>query len=475
MALKYSPESVGIAQLAGSCDGVGSIALNSNNAILSRIRASIEAVVTWHVIESQKEVLAEQNVMLLNTYQTEMKSISCLTQMELIGLRIDKCEMNKLITTIQEQMGVLQQQAFTYAGRRFSFTSSNDVAKVIGIYRGKRVSTNKQTLEQNESPISNLVLQWRKLSCTLTKMLFPIMRSITNDRIHGCSVTHTSTGRITMHEPNLQNVPRNFQVHKSDGSVVSVSVRGTLIPTAGKVFLSADYCQLELRLLAHLAQDSVLCNIMRIGNDVFKLIAANLNKVPESEVTDALRQRAKQLCYGIIYGMGTKALAEQLGSSEEEAAEFMVSFKNTYPTIQSYIQRVIELCRENGYVETLAGRRRYLPHITNSDPATRSQAERQAVNTTVQGSAADIAKQAMVSVDLKLRDFFPSQEDPNKSRVALVLHLHDELMYEVPIKDLKPVTKIVKCAMEQAVKLSIPFPVKLKSGPSWGQLQEIII
>lgn len=110
------------------------------------------------------------------------------------------------------------------------------------------------------------------------------MRSITDDRIHGCSVTHTSTGRITMQEPNLQNVPRNFEVQKSDGSVVSLSVRGTFIPATDKVFLSADYCQLELRLLAHLSQDSVLCNIMRIGSDVFKLIAAKLNKIPESKV-----------------------------------------------------------------------------------------------------------------------------------------------------------------------------------------------
>lgn len=153
------------------------------------------------------------------------------------------------------------------------------------MYKGKKISTGKQTLEQSTNPVAKMILQWRKLNCTLTKVIYPIIQSLKKERIHGSCITHTSTGRITMHEPNLQNIPRNFDITKNDKSTLLLSTRSAFIPSVGKIFLTADYCQLELRLLAHFSQDSVLSKIFRKEGDVFRLIAAKLNDVPEDLVS----------------------------------------------------------------------------------------------------------------------------------------------------------------------------------------------
>lgn len=166
-------------------------------------------------------------------------------------------------------------------------TSSKDVAKVIGIYRGRKVSTSKQVLEKNENPISNIVLQWRKLNSTLTKMVYPLLRMVENERIHGSCITHSATGRITMHEPNLQNVARDFEVvDPVSKKAVLISCRSSFLCRENYALLSADYCQLELRLLAHLSEDSLLCAVMKTKEDVFKSIAAKWNNVSDQQVRD---------------------------------------------------------------------------------------------------------------------------------------------------------------------------------------------
>lgn len=429
-------------------------------------------------MEKQLSIL---NDTLRNTFTIEMRSVLCLIQIESNGLGVDVNKLNKTIEIVRQQTSIIEKQAFDFAGRKFSFASSKDVAKALGIYKGKRVATNKKALEQIENPLSNLVLQWRKLNGILTKMLHPVLNNVKNDRIHGSCITRTATGRISMHEPNLQTIPRNFDLVHSDRTVIPVSIRSVFVPTKGKIFLSADYCQLELRLLAHLSQDLVLCNIMRTDEDIFKSIASKLNKIPIDEVNDTMRQRAKQLCYGIIYGMGAKSLSEQLQSTEDEAKAFIANFINTYPAIKKYIQKTVEHCREKGYVETIGKRRRYLPNINHQHPGVRSmylffpgsylmrfilgQAERQAVNTTIQGSAADLAKHAMVLVDNEIKS--------NDRRVDIILHIHDELLYEVETKDLNVAARLVKTSMESVVNLSVPFPIKLKYGHSWGEMKEL--
>lgn len=292
-----------------------------------------------------------------------------------------------------------------------------------------------------------------------------------------------------MHEPNLQNVPKDFS---SEDNSFTISVRMAFIPALGNIMLSADYCQLELRILAHFSRDIVLCDIMRKPGDIFKNIAANWNHITEDQVNDKIRQHTKQLCYGMIYGMGVKTLAGNLSVDEAKAKEFLDSFMNAYPGISKWLNNVLEEARTNGCITTILERRRMFPGLTSTNPAEKSQAERQAVNTKVQGSAADIAKKAMVNIEERIRFEFPTSAtimpsgNPTRklrsnSKEAqqrggyLVLQLHDEFLYEVNIHDLKQVAKIVKESMEQVCQLAVPLPVKLKVGPAWGNLSDYTI
>lgn len=329
---------------------------------------------------------------------------------------------------------------------------------------------------KRDHPLPEIILQWRKLNSIVTKTLYPLLApGQTSGRLFISSVIHTATGRISMHEPNLQNVPRDFEIvidKKKPGVSTSVSMRLAFVPGRGKVFVSADYCQLELRILAHLAKDSVLCSNLNSSSDVFCTIAATWNQVAESDVTTEQRQWAKQVCYGMIYGMGAKALGEQLEVEEEDAAVFMDSFKNAYPGVKQFLLDTVMQCRKKGYVETLFGRRRYLATICSSNAAVRAQAERQAINSTVQGSAADIAKKGMILIESRLRNGGYTSFKPVAS---LALHLHDELLYEVHCEHVQEVAHIIRTALENAVSLSVQLPVKMKVGETWGSLQEITL
>ncbi|GJQ84592.1 putative DNA-directed DNA polymerase [Trypoxylus dichotomus] len=472
MAVKYTPEAIKLTQLAGGCKGVGSIALDINTSLTPRLRSAVEAVSVWHIVNAILDVVAEQDMKLLHTYYIEMETILVLLKMELHGFCVDQQELQKLSETLNTYCSILENKAYRLAGRNFSFTSPADVARILGMGKGRRISTSKQVLERSDHPIASLVVQWRKINCTLTKMIYPFLKMIRDNRIHGSCITFSATGRITMHEPNLQTIPRDFEFLNPDTNETTlINCRDVFRTPSNTLLVSADYCQLELRLLAHLSKDPALCAIMRTKEDVFKSIAAKLNDIDEDQVTDQLRQRAKQICYGIIYGMGIKALSEQLNSSEEEATSFLEEFHKKYTTINTYIKQVISKCKEEGYVVTIAGRRRYLPNINHLHAATRSQAERQAVNTTIQGSAADIAKNAMVLVENHIRDKFKT----SKHKPKLILQLHDEFLYETPVKYANTLSKILKKCMENSVQLDVPFPVKVKQGKSWGSLNEVIL
>lgn len=215
-----------------------------------------------------------------------MKTMVCLAKMELDGFGASTKALQQLVDNLKEQQVALEKQAYALAGKRFSMTSSREVAKMIGLYRGKRVSTNKQVLEKSANPISNIILQWRKLNSILTKMAYPLLKAIDNERLYGSCITHSATGRVTMHEPNLQNVARDFEVmNPLLKKQVAISCRKSFVCAENYILLSADYCQLELRLLAHLSEDKLLCSVMRTKEDVFKSIAAKWNNISERQVS----------------------------------------------------------------------------------------------------------------------------------------------------------------------------------------------
>ncbi|XP_068085196.1 DNA polymerase theta [Anabrus simplex] len=497
LVMKFIPAAAGIVGMAGNMPGVGSIALSIKSPLPARLRSCVEAVVTWHIVDKQLDKLNEYHFTKIYK-EVEMPTILCLARMELNGIGFSKDEAEKLHSVLNKHTNYFEERAYKLAGHSFSLTSPHDVAKVLfvelGLKAGKqppghKSSTSKEVLTKlkDQHPLPFIILQWRKISAILTKMVFPLLQAGTSERIFSCCVTHTATGRISMHEPNLQNIPRDFDISTEDGTLLPVSMRLAFVPKKGRVFVSADYSQLELRLLAHLSGDATLLEILRSGQDVFRSIAASWDKIPESEVTDVLRQRAKQVCYGMVYGIGPKALAEQLDIEEPEAAVFMETFKNAYPGVKKFLQDVVKQCQEKGYIETLFGRRRYLASINHVNPVIRAQAERQAVNSTVQGSAADVAKKGMVLVEANLKAAFPNgmiaasnvprlkgakrlrADDPI---ACLVLHVHDELLCEVSSEHLTQVMQIIKSGMEAAADISVPLPVKVKFGPSWGSLRE---
>lgn len=265
----------------------------------------------------------------------------------------------------------------------------------------------------------------------------------------------------------------------------TVSLRHAIVPMEGNLLLSADYSQLELRVLAHLSSDQVLLDTLRKGGDVFKSMAAQINRCNVEEVTDNLRQQAKQIVYGLVYGIGDKALADQLGVDQMEAVRFMEAFKSMYKGVRTFLMECVTLARKSGFVETMCGRKRRLEDINHSNLARRTAAERQAVNTRVQGSAADLVKTAMVKVEEQLMVTWPSCRPIKWSQARqgrwkekelkgawLTLQLHDELIYEVSGEDVVQVALIVRQGMEKAVKFSVPTPVRIKVGVTWGALQE---
>ncbi|XP_020280353.1 DNA polymerase theta isoform X2 [Pseudomyrmex gracilis] len=486
MTIEYFPQGNFIMKRINSCYNSGS-KIDVHSSLPDEFKSAAKAVLTWHITDNVMTKLEELNPVLIHTFRdVEMRIVIVLACMELSGIGVSLKSLQELSSVISNEMHVLETKAYESAGRKFNFSSSKEVGQVLGLCKDKKVSTSKSVLEKCDNPISSLIILWRKLNATKTKMIYPLLHLAQKEpRIRGNCITCTMTGRVSMHEPNLQNVPKDFSFGDND---FVISVRMAFVPALGNIILSADYCQLELRLLTHFSQDSTLCEIMRQEGDIFKSIAAKWNNVTEEEVSNKMRQHTKQLCYGMIYGMGVKSLAETLCVSEPEAQEFLESFMSTYPGIYKWLNDVLEETHNDGYVMTLLGRRRQFPDLKSEKSSVRAAAERQAVNTKVQGSAADIVKKAMITIEERMRHSFPDSaivfpEARNNRKLRssremqqrggyLVLQLHDELLYEVNLADLKKVAAIIKDSMENVSQLTVPLPVKIRVGPAWGDLTD---
>jgi DNA polymerase-1 len=276
-------------------------------------------------------------------------------------------------------------------------------------------------------------------------------------RVH-CSFNQTGaeTGRLSSNRPNLQNIPVRTEMGRE--------IRKAFIPSKkDHVLLSADYSQIELRVLAHLADEPNLKRAFEKGEDIHTYTAGLMFDVPPEKVTSEMRYSAKRINFGITYGMGSFGLAKDLGVSQKEAQAFIDTYFARYPGIRKFMDGQIEKARERGYAETLLGRRRYLPDITSKNPAVRQFAERQAVNTPAQGTAADLIKAAMVKVEKALV--------ASGSAAKMIITVHDELVFDVPKAEVADVAKLVTKAMETAAHLTVPLEVTVKSGANWAEMR----
>ncbi|XP_057620428.1 DNA polymerase theta isoform X2 [Chionomys nivalis] len=576
----FLPQELPLLEGIETGQGIQSLGLNVNTEHSGRYRASVESILIFNCMNQLNSLLQKEK--LHDVFRkVEMPSQYCLALLELngIGFSTAECESQKHI--MQAKLDAIETQAYELAGHSFSFTSADDIAQVLflelklppngeikmqsskktlGSTRrgtesnhklrlGRRFSTSKEVLNKLKAlhPLPDLILEWRRISNAITKVVFPLQREkrlnpfLRMERIYPVSQSHTATGRITFIEPNIQNVPRDFEIkmptlvresppsqapgksllpmarrqskkfygqHPGNGALTeekasdrgmpfSVSMRHAFVPFPGGLILAADYSQLELRILAHLSRDCRLIQVLNTGADVFKSIAAEWKMIEPDSVGEELRQQAKQICYGIIYGMGAKSLGEQMGIQENDAACYIESFKSRYTGINHFMRDTVKNCRRDGFVQTILGRRRYLPGIKDNNPYHKAHAERQAINTTVQGSAADIVKTATVNIQKQLETFYSAFKSHGHRESMLqhgrtgllpkrklkgmfcpmrggffILQLHDELLYEVAEEDVVQVAQIVKNEMERAIKLSVKLKVKVKIGSSWGQLED---
>ena len=545
MVLQYLPEQPTVSDDENYEDM--SLSNLATHASEPKMRASAECALSSLLMSKLEHLLQIENLY-KPFIDIEMPSVLTLAKLELNGIGFSPEECHRLKDILKVRINELENTAYVLAHRTFSLTSPEDVAQVLFLElqlpsgsdtkqqktlgttacrratkkRVQHLSTAKDVLERIKSlhPLPGVVLEWRRVTSTITKIVYPLFKeAVSHDRlgsvrIHPSCQFHTATGRVSISDPNLQMVPKDFDIgtnvagrlsfkssiaqdllsesqcfktanqdsfSSTETSPSSVCMRNVFVPFPGGVFVAADYSQLELRILAHLSGDEKLKRVLNDKGDVFKMIAGNWLGLPPSEVSDKQRQEAKQICYGMVYGIGSKALAEQLGLDSEDAAQFMETFKSKYPTMRKFLSDTVKACKERGWVSTISGRKRFLPGIHSTNIHARSQAERQAINSTIQGSAADLVKTAMVAIDRQLSQLFPASApslmscDRSGSVPCsggyLVLQLHDELMYEVAEKDLQTVAKIIKTEMENALQLSVVFPVKLKTGYSWGSLE----
>jgi len=395
----------------------------------------------------------------------EIPLVEVLVDMEWAGIAIDR----PLFTRLAEEMGAelarLEGEIHAAAGTTFNLNSPKQLGQVLfeqhqlPVLKKTRTgpSTDADVLEQLAAmghQVPRLILEYRemqKLKSTYVDVL-PGRVNAGTGRIHtSFNQTGAATGRLSSSDPNLQNIP----VRTPRGE----SIRAGFIPGPGSLFLAADYSQIELRLMAHLSGDPAFTEAFRSGADIHRQTAAIIFNVPLAQVTGEMRSRAKTINFGTIYGQGPFALSRQLGITQEEAKEFIAQYFQRFAGVRAFLDRQVEVAREQGYVETLLGRRRYIPDIRDKNFNVRAFAERTAQNTPLQGSAADLIKVAMRRIHDALRgDGF---------RTRMLLQVHDELVFEVPEPEVERVGPLVKRLMEGAATLTVPLVVDVGVGKNW--------
>jgi DNA polymerase-1 len=392
----------------------------------------------------------------------EAPLIPILAEMELRGIKIEKKALAEYSVELAAELSTIQAEIFRLAGHEFKIGSPKQLGEVLFVERqlkpGKKTksgySTDADVLEElsHEDPIPGHVLRYRllsKLGSTYVDTLPNLVDE--EDRVHTTFVqTGTATGRLSSRDPNLQNIP----VREAEGR----RIRTAFTAKEGNVLISADYSQIELAVLAHFSGDRNLIESFADGKDVHRRTAALIFGKTEDEVTPEQRRISKIINFGVIYGMSPYRLGTALGISRSEAAQFIESYFKTYSGVRDFMRSLIAKAENDGYVETLFGRRRYIAEILSPHKMVKNGAERVAVNTPIQGTSADIVKIAMVSLDKALVG----------TKAALLLQVHDELILECPEEDASEIAAVVKQVMESSTRLNVPLRVSVECGKSWG-------
>ena len=393
----------------------------------------------------------------------ELPLCSVLYRMEQRGIRIDRAQLEQFGQMLTQRIADCEELIFSYSEEPFNINSTKQLGQLLfeklGLPPVKKTktgySTNADVLEKlkGKHPIIPAIMDYRMLTKLKSTYADGLMKQIGPDgRIHTTFQNLvTATGRLSSTEPNLQNIPVRTDL--------GAEIRKMFVPKEGCVLVDADYSQIELRVLSHIAGDEAMQKAFREGTDIHTVTAAQVFAVPVEQVTALQRRHAKAVNFGIVYGISEFSLAEDIGVSRYEAKAYIENYLNTYRGVRDYMKQVVEQAREQGCTQTLYGRRRYIPELKSSNFNIRSGAERIALNTPIQGTAADIIKLAMIRVEQALEEAFPEAK--------LLLQVHDELIVECPEEQAEQVAQLVSQQMQSAAALSVPLTAEANIGKSW--------
>lgn len=460
--LNYKP--VAIEELIGK-KGKGQ--LNMRDVKIEKIceYAAEDADVTWQLAERFEPELNKQGLAVL-AEKVEMPLIQVLADMERTGIKLNTNELNNYAEVLKKEIAIIQNDIFTLAGMQFNISSPRQLGEILFDHlkipaRVKKTKTNQyptgeEILQEiaDQHAIIPKILDFRTLQKLLNTYVeaLPVLINQSTGRIHtSFEQAWVSTGRLSSKNPNLQNIPIRDERGRE--------IRKAFIPRdENYVLLSADYSQIELRIMAHLCEDSNMIEAFRQNQDIHTATAAKIYNVSLSDVSREMRGRAKTANFGIIYGISSFGLSQRLHLTRQEASKLIEGYFSTYPYVKHYMNKNIEKAKAKGYVETILGRRRYLPEIHSANALVRGMAERNAINAPIQGSAADIIKLAMVNIFNRIR---------LGHRSRMILQVHDELVFDVYKPELEEIKGIVKYEMENAIALTVPLVVDIGTGNNW--------
>ena len=442
--------------------------------------AAADADFTQKLYGVMKEELENKNISKLFE-EVEIPLIPVLVQMQRNGVSLDTKILSEMSITLGGQLQEIQSAMFELVGHEFNLNSPKQLSEILfgelklpptrktrsgfstdaqslddlkGLLdRGQSIDSDPRSYE-----ILNRILEHRELSKLKSTYIdaLPNMLNVDTGRVHtSYRQTGTTTGRLSSNEPNLQNIPVRSELGRR--------VREAFIAREGHSLVAADYSQIELRVLAHFSKDPGLTKAFHNGEDVHSATSALVNEIPIEEVKPEMRRIAKILNFGVIYGLSAHGISRQTDLTQKEGKKFIDTYFEKYPGIQKYLDGVKAGCRESGYVETLLGRRRYLPDVNARNFRIRSQAERAAINMPIQGTAADLVKVAMIRIQKRL------QESDMQS--LMILQVHDELIFEVPDEEIPQLESVLSELMPSSIELDVPVTIEIKKGKDWGTLR----
>jgi DNA polymerase I len=461
---KLGIEIVTPAALTGTGRKQSSLSLLEVNQIADYVCVNVGIV--WSLRESLEAELRQQGLWQLFT-EVEMALIPILVAMEKNGILLDTDLLREMSLEMGKELLRLEKEIYSSVGHQFNINSPQQLGKVLfeelKLPQSRKTKTGYSTeasvMEalKGVHPVIEFVMEYRQLSKLKSTYVdaLPALINHKTGRVHtSFNQTGTATGRLSSSDPNLQNIPIRGEMGNK--------IRKAIIAPTGAYLLSADYSQIDLRVLAHLSQDPGLIAAFAHDEDIHASTASKLFGIPRDEVTPEMRRNAKTVNFGVIYGMSDYGLEQATNLSREEASQFIALYFERYPRVKEYLEATKEQARKLGYVQTVLGRRRFLPEINSSNRMVREAAERMAINAPVQGSSADIIKIAMINLHREM--------EKRNLRSKMLLQIHDELLFEVPEGEVEEMKSLVSELMPRAVELRVPVKIDIKLGKSWGEM-----